>query len=112
MVKSTGAEFKRFYNDSTFWPDDVWHEEEVVTVNGVVLDGEVSFDAIADDAQVGIEGGIVNSPRLEWKEPSFEAYFKRWRKLQSTTTFLVECDRSVVDAVKKAIVAAGGRVPA
>jgi len=30
MIKTTGAEFKRFYSDATTWPDDVWHDDECV----------------------------------------------------------------------------------
>lgn len=32
-VKTTGAEFKRFYNDTAFWPEGAWHEDEEIEVN-------------------------------------------------------------------------------
>lgn len=111
-IKTTGAEFKRFYNDDVYWPpaDGIWHEDEILTVNGVVQEDGVDTDAIPDEAEVKIEGGIVFGRDWDGNEPSFEAYFKRWRKKQNTASFLVECDLSILEAVKAAVKAAGGRV--
>lgn len=112
-VKTTGAEFKQFYEDERFWPQDdgkTWHDDEVITVNGVVLSDGVDTDRMPDDALVTVEGGMVFSPQWDGNEPSLEAYFKRWRKLQTTRTVLVECDAANLDAVKAAVKAAGGRV--
>lgn len=111
-VKTTGAEFKRFYNDQSYWPEDgkTWHEDEVVTVNGDVKHPHEELAAVADDAAVVVEGGIVFGPQWNDNEPSFEGYFKRWRKQQTTVSFLVECDASKLEAVKAAVKAAGGKV--
>lgn len=112
-VKTTGAEFKRFYEDENFWPKDdgrTWHDDEVVTVNGIEQKDGVDTTVMADDAAVRLEGGIVYGPKWDGNEPSLEAYFKRWRKLQNTSSFLVECDTAHLDAVKAAVLAAGGRV--
>lgn len=113
-TKTTGAELKRFYQDATFWPQDhgnTWHDDETITVGGAVLSRADDIGTISDSAVVTIEGGIVFGP--QWKnddEPSFEGYFKRWRKLQKTKSFVVECDESKLDAVLAAIKAAGGKV--
>lgn len=111
-TKTTGAEFKRFYNDKKFWPDDgdTYHDDAVLTVDGKVQVDGVDADTLADAAVVTIEGGFVCGPALMGEEPSLEAYFKRWLKTQTTASFLVECDASMLDAVKAAILAAGGRV--
>lgn len=111
-AKTTGAEFKRFYDDPNIWPENgtIWHEEEVVTVNGADSDSDCDFATIPDDASVVIEGGVVFGPEWDENNPTFEQYFKRWRKKQTTASLLVECDISKVDAVKAAIKAAGGRV--
>jgi hypothetical protein len=80
-------------------------------VNGEVLGSDADIDAIPDAAAVTIEGGIVFGP--QWtsdNEPSFEGYFKRWRKLQKTKSFVVECDESKLEAVMAVIKAAGGKV--
>lgn len=110
-AKTTGAEFKRFYTDPNFWPqddDNTYHAEENVSVNGVVIEGD--YENIPDDALVTIEGGIVFGPQWSDNEPSFETYFKRWRKQQSTIVIMVEVDRSKEESLLGAIKAAGGRI--
>ena len=113
-TKTTGAELKKFYNDHTYWPNDdgdTWHEEEIITINGEEQEDEVDFNTIRDDAVIKIEGGVIHSPK--WEEgnnPSFEGYFRMWRKQQNVTFFLVECDLSKLDEVKAAIKSAGGRL--
>jgi len=54
----------------------------------------------------------VFGPVVGTQEPSFEAYFKRWKKAQTTAIFVVECDLEKLDAVKQAIAAAGGKLVA
>lgn len=110
-TKTTGAEFKRFYTDPAFWPDTTYFDDETVTVNGTTWGRTDDFENIPDAAAVTVEGGIVYGP--QWKnddEPSFEGYFKRWRKLQTTKSFVVECDESKLEAILAAIKAAGGKV--
>jgi hypothetical protein len=110
-TKTTGAEFKRFYADEIYWPKDdgnTWHEEETVLVNGEVHEND--YETIPDDALVTIEGGIVFGPKWDENEPSFELYFKRWRKQQTTTTLVVEIDRSKEEYLRMAIKAGGGKV--
>lgn len=113
-TKTTGAELKRFYQDPAYWPQDggnTWHDDETITVNGDVFEGTADIGSIPDAAAVTVEGGLVFGP--QWtrdNEPSFEAYFKRWRKLQKTKSFVVECDESQLEAVMAAVKAAGGKV--
>ena len=110
-TKTTGAEFKRFYMDEVYWPQDdgnTYHEDETVLVNGAEHDGD--YDTIPDNALVTIDGGIVLGPQWDGDEPSFETYFKRWRKLQSTASMVVEVGRAKEDALRAAIKAAGGKI--
>lgn len=108
-VKTTGAEFKRFYNDPEFWPDGAWHEDECVSINGEDWSGSDSYNDVPDDATVRLEDGIVlGLPNDE--DPSLETYFKRWRKKRTTVSFVVECDKNQVETVKAVIKSAGGRV--
>lgn len=109
MIKTTGAEYKRFYNDPTAWPDDSWYEDVELLVNGVELTPELGVVDIHDDAVINLSGGVVFG-LPNGTETSVEAHFKRWRKRQTTTTFLVECDMDKVDEVKAAVKAAGGKV--
>lgn len=110
-VKTTGAEFKRFYNDEKYWPNngDVYHDDEEIKVNGTVVSESFDLTKVADDALIEIDGGLVYGVA---GEPSLEAYFKRWKREQSMVNILVECDVSKLDAVRAAIRAAGGKVVA
>ena len=107
MIKTLGAEYKRFYNDPAAWPDDSWHEDETLLVNGdewplCVID-------IPEDAVINLSGGVVLG-LPNGAETSMESHFKRWRKRQTTTTILVECDLTKVDEIKAAVKSAGGKV--
>lgn len=112
-AKTSGAEIKRFYNDPEFWPEDdgdTYHDDEVITVDGKPMDAGHGIEGIPDSAVVTIAGGMVFSKKWDGDEPSFETYFKRWKKKQATVSVIVECDVSKRDAVIAAIKAAGGKV--
>lgn len=107
MIKTNGAEFKRFYNDDSTWPDGAWFEDEQLLVNGNFW--ELDTDAIPDEATVKLSGGVVLG-LPDFSEPSVESYFRQWKKRQTLTTILVECDLSKLEEVKTAIKTAGGKV--
>lgn len=109
VAKTNGAEFKRFYQDPEFWPDGAFHEDVIFKVDGETQEDGIDVQTLRDASVVTIEGGIVLGVFND-NEPSVEAYFKRWKKQQTLTSFLVECDVSKLEAVKAAITAAGGRV--
>lgn len=112
MIKTTGAEFKRFYNDDGFWPQDdgnTYHEDETVTVDGA--EWEPDYNELPADAKVTLEGGMMFGPQWNRHDgPSMEGYFKKWRKQQSTTFLTVEVPKDKLEAVKAAIKASGGKV--
>ena len=108
-VKTTGAEFKRFYFDDAYWPDGTWHEDEEIEVDGLPISEDLAIEDIHDTASMRIAGGMVMG-LADGSEPSVESYFKRWRKAQSTVSFVVECDKDKEGAVRSAVRAAGGRV--
>ena len=107
MIKTNGSEYKRFYDDETAWPDDAWHEGELLLVNGDEWTQGVT--EIPDNAIINLSGGAVYD-LPNGGEPSMELHFSRWRKRQTTATFLVECDLAKLGDVKAAIKAAGGKV--
>jgi len=112
-TKTTGAEIKRFYCDPEFWPEDggdTYHDDEEVSVNGKPMDRDQGIESIPDAAVVTVSGGVVFSKKWDGDEPSFETYFKRWKKKQNTVSVIVECDLAKRDAVIAAIKAAGGKV--
>ena len=109
-TKTTGTELKRFYADPEFWPDGIWHEDEEISIDGEDPPEDFEIEKIPDDAVCLVANGVVMGPPLEGKEPSFETYFKRWRKKQTTTTLVVECEILKLDVIKAAIKSAGGHV--
>ena len=109
-TKTTGYEFKKFYADPKTWPAGVWHDEELVIVDGVIDHAwGSSYSAVPDDAKVVISGGKLFTEDGE-DIGSFEAAFKRWRRLRECTIIFVECPNDKLEAIKAAISAAGGRV--
>jgi hypothetical protein len=113
-MKVAGAEFKAFYNDPLYWPEksDVYYDDVVFVVNGDPLSDEKDPGQVADTDIVEFSGGVVmNSPHYKsGREPSLDQYFRRWQKEQTTVRLVVECSRGGVDAIKAAVVAAGGKV--
>jgi len=107
-VKMTGAEFKEFYADESIWPQDTWHEDAFMYVDGTEHPDGIDVDKLSDTSVVEISGGFIVG--LDDEEPSLETYFKRWRKKKNTTMFVVQCDKSIVEAVRAAIKQAGGKV--
>lgn len=110
MIKTTGLEFKRFYADPAWWPEDngrTWYEEEYIEVDGKEFDGDDYID-IKDGSVVRISAGIVR--KEEKYIDTFEGYFRRWRQSQKEAVFLVTVTKEKSEAVIAAIRAAGGRV--
>lgn len=111
-IKITGSEFKRFYSDEKFWPEDgdIYHEDVHMEVNGVFSDG-IDVDTLLDTDIVTLKGGFVLSETWEDGDgPTMEEYFKQWRESQNIVAIFVECDTSVAEAVKAAIIKAGGKI--
>lgn len=110
MVETTtGAEFKRFYADPLAWPEDRYHDDTVIRVNGEVAENGVDVHTMADDAVVLIEHGYVLDADGREVGPLPE-HFANWRKTQRTTQLVVECPLEKVEAVRAAVLAAGGVV--
>jgi len=108
-VKTTGAEFKRYYSDPTAWPDGAWHEDAYITVDGKDSDEhDIDLTAVSDVALISIDGGaLYDNPA---GDISMETHFKRWRKAQNTEALVIEFDKSQRDAVIAAVKANGGKV--
>lgn len=110
-VKTTGAEFKRFYNDPAFWPDGAWHEDEEIEVDGSPISEDLAIEEVPDNAILKLTGGVVlGLPNDDDDGVSLETHFKRWRKEQNTVSFVVECDKKDADVLKTTIRTFGGRV--
>ena len=87
-VKTTGAEFKKFYYDPEFWPKDSWIDEIELLVDGERNESaEDDVDIILDESKVTIVSGFVALDKDN--TPSLESFFKKWRKAQTTVSFVL-----------------------
>jgi hypothetical protein len=109
MIRTTGAEFWRFYEDKTYWPEGSWHDDTSLTVNGKEVD-DYTRENIPDDSKLVIEGGVVYLDERGNDDAGFESFFRKWRKAQDTEFLAVEVPKDKLGAVKAAIKAAGGKV--
>lgn len=106
-IKTTGAEWNKFYNDPEFWPDNVYHDDTTILVNGEPCD---DVDRLSDESKVVIEEGYVVLGDVPSEgDPSLESYFKRWRKKQSHCYVVVECKKELRQKIVDAVTAAGGK---
>lgn len=106
--KTTGAEWKLFYSDKEFWKDGTYHDDEQIVIDGKnASDHDIDLDAISDSAVVSISGGVVLS-KDDDDIGSLENLFKKWRKNQIVTIFMVEAPNERAEEVKAAIMGAGG----
>lgn len=114
-VKTNGAEFKRFYNDPAFWfkatsaSDDshTWWDDGAIEVNGEDAENP---DECQDTDSITIRGGVVFGKVFGAQAPTLEGYFKRWKKVQTTCTLVVEVPVEKRDAVIKALAGVGAKV--
>lgn len=108
-VKTSGAEFKRYYNDDKAWPRGWWHEDEEITINGIYNeDAELSM--VADTDVIVIKGGVIFEGVHGVFSLSMESHFKKWRKAQATEFLVVEVAKDKTESVIAAIVQAGAKV--
>lgn len=113
-AKTTGAEFKAFYEDPAYWPETVeegdppYHDDTVIEVDGAALDDDADYLAIPDTAVVVIRYGYVVNPAQGHAE-TFEEYFRHWLARQTTVRLVVEVPKAQEAAVRDAIKAAGGK---
>lgn len=115
-TKCTGADYKAFMDDKSFWketgePDGyTYHDDEVLIVNGVEADLDFDPMKMSDSDRVTIEGGVVINAAQGPEMPSLEAYFKRWRKAQTTRYLVVEAPVEKLDEISEALKALGAKV--
>ena len=109
-VKTTGAEFKRFYSDPSVWVDGAWHDDELVEVAGKNWDFSSDIGTIPDGAVVVIVSGIFYKDANDEEGCALAGVFRQWQKRQSTTVLIVDAPNDKLDAITSAIRAAGGSV--
>ncbi|WP_186215909.1 hypothetical protein [Burkholderia gladioli] len=111
MIKTNGAQWKSFMADEAYW-GEFYFEEEVITLNGDVVD-ELTFDPknLKDTDKLEIDGGyVMDQANNSDKCYSLSYFFAKWKKKQNTVYMLVECAREKESAVREAIKKAGGKI--
>ncbi len=91
MKKVIGKVFKEFYRDEKFWGPETYHEDTILLINDDTFNEDTwQIEDIKDTDIVTIDGGfIVNHPDLE-DGCSFEKFYAKWLKQQTTTRILIE----------------------
>lgn len=109
MIKTTGAEFKAYYNDPSAWPEGCWHEDEELTIDGAEYD-DWDIDTIKDTAQIKLKYGVV------YGEPSFptgrsmEQHFRVWKKAQLNRIIVISVPNEKENELKDLVSSIGGKV--
>jgi hypothetical protein len=105
-MKITAHEWLAFVKDDSFWGND-YMDDVYAVVNGEEIDDE-SIKNMAANTKATIEGSVCNSTGDYVR--SLDAQIKLWRKKQTTTTLVVEVKEENLEALKSAIVSAGGKI--
>ena len=109
-ITTTGAEFKRYYNDETAWPEGAFHEDLLIHVDKVAMgDDGIYIENIADTAEVVIECGIVMALEND-KDMDMIDHFEKWRRAQVFTSVIVDIDHEKLAQLEAAVLALGGVV--
>lgn len=108
MIKTTGAEWNKFYNDPKIWGDGAWHEDETMVIDDIPIDDDTNLEKLPDSSIIKLSGGVVFHPAKEDGQ-SLESLFKKWRKSQSVSVFLVEVASTDTDKIKEIIKKEGGK---
>ncbi len=116
-TKTTAGEMAEFFADEIFWQPDTrvddytWFDDALIYVDGKLEDDSL-FDEMEPQHQVVIEGGNVYGRVVGQKEPTLEAYLKRWRKQKVTETVLVQVPKNKTQELKDFLKSIGAKVKA
>ena len=111
-VKMTGAEYKSFMTED--WHDGYYMDDYAIAINGEVFDAIESGLASAEEVMQATDKVAIVEGAVFDKDDAYvstlETYFKTWRKARTTTTIVVECPKDKIDAIRSAIISAGGKI--
>ncbi len=103
MIKTTGAEFKAFYTsdwDAFLNKNGCWVSDDTVVINNDSYCGDVEL--IPDDTTVRIETGVIMDNGNN-EICDYQAFFRKWKKAQTTTMLVVQVPNDYVPFLKDAI---------
>lgn len=109
-VTTTGAVWNSFYSDKAAWPEGVYHDDTLLAINGKE-DPDGVLETLPLDAFVEIRCGYVIFP--DGSDADLGEHFTKWQIEQSglgVTLGSFRVPKDKFDAVRQAIVAAGGEL--
>lgn len=109
-VKTTGAVWNLFYADKSAWPEDAYHDDTLLKINGMEAP-DAELDNLPAVASVEILCGWVFLPGGSGVD--LAEHFTSWHDDQLHTGFAFGSFRVTADklhAVRMAILAAGGEL--
>ena len=109
-VKTTGAVWNVFYADKVAWPEGAFHDDTLLAINGH-QEPECEIENLPVDALVEILSGYVVLPG--GADVDLEEHFVRWQAGQIGTQVVAgvfRVEKSRLDAVRRAILDAGGEL--
>lgn len=102
-MKVEGALWKQFYNDEEYWAGH-YHDDVLITFDGVEQE---DYDNPADDSVVKIESGYVYKEGDDFhtstRDVSLSSFFRKWKKIQTTTVIVVTVDKDYEQSVRDEI---------
>jgi hypothetical protein len=107
-VKVSGAEWKRYYDDKVAWPEEAYHDDTVILVDGKLPGDDFDLGEVADTAVLEVQNGFVIFP--DGRDEDLQDHFERWRIGQSEVFCVFRAPKNALEAIRTAIVAAGGTV--
>lgn len=100
-VKTTGAEFKRFYDDKAVWGEKGWCDDFCLEVDGREFgDGDyLDVSSLSDSSKVKIISGMIFDGPEDGDESDMIVTFRKWKKSQSVIGMVIEVEKDRLDEV-------------
>lgn len=98
-MKVQGALWKKFYNDEEYWKD-YFHDDTLVMFDGVEQE---DYESPANDAVVKVESGYVYTTDSYNNPIDLVTFFRRWKKIQSTTVIVVTVEKDSEKSIRQQI---------
>lgn len=108
----SGAQFKAFYQDPDFWPEDggdTYHDDVLFLIDGHEA-ADMDADKLADTASVTIVyGGVVEGKGAGM---GLDDYLKKWLSAQSSVLLSIEVPKDKLQEVLATLESAGVTIKA
>ncbi|MFA6354049.1 MAG: hypothetical protein WCW93_03905 [Candidatus Paceibacterota bacterium] len=108
MIKTTGLEFKRFYDDSEVWVDGAYHDDLELYINGTQWMGDTDLEVIDNTDKIRIGSGVILYDDGTYAD--FCKVFRGWLKKQTTVILTVEVPKEKAQILESGIKGMGGRI--